>query len=610
MSRKPLPIRELASLPDNMAFEVSWKGDKVAFFSNRTGRIELYVANLHTKEVTQLTNGEAPTGVMAGVVWTRDDRSIIFCKDNKGDEHHNLFQIDVETKQVSQLTDSPLSQEYANEVHPDNQHVTVASTRSGQMNIHLVDLNTKEWVQLTNYRSPASPSSWSPDGNWLAFTTNESENLINSDVYLASKNGSDVKKIFSASDNSHDGVTAWHPSGSKLLVSSDSSGVSRSGILSLTSGEVTWLGKDGVEEHPGRFSNDGEWLFTVQNVDSALRPMLYHTETGEPRPLKLPAGLAQVLAFVDNDSKLVVNLTASNQRAELVLYDLATDTYDVLLPAEYKCIDASVFVEAKHIRYPSADGTMVPAILWLPSDIQPGEKLPSLVYVHGGPTAQWFQAFNPFAQLLVSRGFAVLMPNPRGSTGYGVEWRDACIKDWGGKDLDDVAAGAEYLKGLEYIDGNRIAIHGGSYGGYMTYIAVTKRPDLFQAAMAYVGITDIHQLYEEDMPHFQYYLRQQMGDPVKDAELWRERSAITYADSLKAKLLMVHGLNDPRCPISQARLFRDRLVQLGYQEGTNPDDDYEYHEFDIGHGGGGGMEQRIKDFELMTDFLNRRLISV
>ncbi|WP_054971067.1 alpha/beta hydrolase family protein [Alicyclobacillus ferrooxydans] len=314
-----------------------------------------------------------------------------------------------------------------------------------------------------------------------------------------------------------------------MLVSSDVSGVSRAGILTIETGAVQWLGAEGVEEHPGRFSDSGDWLFTVQNVDATLKPVLYQTKSGDARTLKLPAGLAQVLAFVENDAKLIINLTASNRRAELILYDLASDTYEILLPADYGSIDPSLFVEARHIRYPSADGSMVPAILWLPHDIQPGDKLPALLYIHGGPTSQWFQAFDSFAQLLVSRGFAVLMPNPRDSTGYGVTGRDACIKDWGGKDLDEVAAGAEYLAELDFIDKERMSIYGVSYGGYMTYIAATKRPELFEAAIAYVGITDQHKLYEEDMPHFQYYLRQQMGDPVSDHDLWRDRRWQTFS---------------------------------------------------------------------------------
>jgi dipeptidyl aminopeptidase/acylaminoacyl peptidase len=262
-----------------------------------------------------------------------------------------------------------------------------------------------------------------------------------------------------------------------------------------------------------------------------------------------------------------------------------------------------------YVHYPSSDGVLVPAILWIPKDIQPGEKRPAVMDIHGGPTGQWFRSFNSLAQLLVDRGYVVLQPNVRGSTGYGVEWRDACIRDWGGKDLEDVAAGARYLASLDFVDGNRIAVLGGSYGGYLTYMAAVKKPELFKAAVALIGITDLNTLYEEGMPHIQYYLRQQMGDPVEDAELWRDRSALNFAHQLQAKLLMMHGLNDPRCPIGQARRFRDRLLELGRREGTGAEDDFEYHEFEMGHGSGGSVEQRIREFELIADFLERRLKS-
>src|SRR5437773_6123234 len=113
-----------------------------------------------------------------------------------------------------------------------------------------------------------------------------------------------------------------------------------------------------------------------------------------------------------------------------------------------------------------------------PRDIAPGEKLTAIVHVHGGLTAQWFRGFDPFAQFLADRGFVVLEPNIRGSTGYGVEFRDAALTDWGGADLEDVAAGAEYLGALPYVDSDRLVVFGGSHGGRITVVAATKHPHL------------------------------------------------------------------------------------------------------------------------------------
>jgi dipeptidyl aminopeptidase/acylaminoacyl peptidase len=275
----------------------------------------------------------------------------------------------------------------------------------------------------------------------------------------------------------------------------------------------------------------------------------------------------------------------------------------VLLPAEYGTIDRALFVEAKHVWYPTFDGRKIPALLYTPRGIAAGERLPALVHVHGGPTWQWFRGFDPFAQFLVDRGLVVIEPNIRGSTGYGVDFRDAAIKDWGGADLEDVAGAAEYLKTLPYVDPERLVVFGGSYGGFMSFIAATKKPDLWRAAVAWIGISDLHKLYDKSMEHFKYYFREQMGDPEKDRALWRDRSAIEFADKLQAKLLMVHGVNDPRCPVEQSQIFRDRLLALGRKEG----EDFEYVELgDEGHGST-DIAQKIRTFNILADYLERVL---
>src|SRR5947209_15472046 len=170
------------------------------------------------------------------------------------------------------------------------------------------------------------------------------------------------------------------------------------------------------------------------------------------------------------------------------------------------------------------------------------------------------------------------------------------IKDWGGADLQDIVAGREYLADLAFVDSDRIAIFGGSYGGFMTYIAVTKAPEAWKAGVAWVGITDLTAMYEESMPHFKYFLQEQMGDPTINAELWADRSAANFAERMQAKLLIVHGVNDPRCPITQARLFRDRLLAAGKQEGR----DFEYVELrEEGHGSA-DQEQRLRAFQLLA----------
>jgi dipeptidyl aminopeptidase/acylaminoacyl peptidase len=611
--RQPrIPLEELCRLPSFYLPAVSWKGDRVAFYWDKTGRVELHVMDLATRETRQVSHGEVPRALRAGFAWDRADRGIFFAKDSGGTEQHDLYHIDVASGAVTQLTNDPTAQEYVAQFSPDDAWLTVltnkrhpaAADRPGQLNLWKMRADGSDYAPLTNYAFPVFGGQWSPDGRLISYSTNEDvTDLGNTDSYVIRADGSGARKVLSVKQGSKDTVADWHPDGRRLAVTSDASGQNRAGILDVETGAVRWLGEDNVEEHAVRFSKDGRLLAAIRNHESSVRPVIYDVETGAPRELKLPAGFAVGASFFADDRKLLVSFSSDVTRGSLVAYDLGTDTYDVLLPAEYGSIDRSVFIESRHVWYPTFDGRKIPALLYAPRDIAAVERLGAIVHVHGGPTAQWFRGFDPFAQFLVDRGLVVIEPNIRGSTGYGVDFRDAAIKDWGGADLEDVAGAAEYLKTLPYVDPERLVVFGGSYGGFMTFIAATKKPDLWRAAVSWVGISDLHKLYDKSMEHFKYYFREQMGDPEKDRVLWRDRSAIEFADKLTAKLLMVHGVNDPRCPVDQSRIFRDRLLELGRKEG----EDFDYVELgDEGHGST-DIAQKIRTFNILADYLGRVL---
>jgi dipeptidyl aminopeptidase/acylaminoacyl peptidase len=611
--REPrIPLEELCRLPSFYLPVVSWMGDRVAFYWDRTGRIELYVMDLGTRALTQVSHGEVPRALRTGFTWSRDDRFIAFGKDTGGNEQHDIYNIEVATGAVTQITSDPTAEEHAIQFSPDDHWITIDTNkrmpetpdRPGQINLWKVRPDGSDYAPLTRYPFPVFGGQWSPDGKWISYVTNEDPSkLKNRDGYVIRPDGTDARRVWSVEPGTQETLGDWHPDSRRIAATSDASGQNRAGVLDIETRQVRWYSPEGVEEHALRFSKNGRWLVAIRNQDSQVRPVLYDVETGAARDLKLPAGFALGAQFFANDTKLLVNYSTDVTRGALVSYDLATDEAETLIEPEYGTIDRDVFAKAEHVWYPTFDGKKIPALLYRPKDIAPGEKLPALVHVHGGPTGQWFRGFDPFAQFLVDRGLVVLEPNIRGSTGYGVEFRDAAIKDWGGADLEDVAAGAEYLKTLPYVDPGRLVVFGGSYGGFMTFIAATKKPELWRAAVAWVGISDLHRMWDESKEHFRYFLREQMGDPEKDRALWRDRSAIEFADRLSAKLLMVHGVNDPRCPVSQSRIFRDRLLAQGKREG----DDFEYVELtDEGHGSA-DIQQKIRTFAILADYLEKVL---
>ena len=176
-----------------------------------------------------------------------------------------------------------------------------------------------------------------------------------------------------------------------------------------------------------------------------MRPTVYDLEAGAARDLPgLPPGYCHSPQFVDDD-RLVLGYTAETMPTTVLLYDLRTERWEDLLPPRRGPPARSAFVGGEHVHYPDADGLPIPVLLYRPRAVPPGARLPALVRVHGGPYVHWTRGFDPFLQLLVDRGFVVLAPNVRGSSGYGRAFRDAALGDWGGKDLADLAAGAAFL---------------------------------------------------------------------------------------------------------------------------------------------------------------------
>ncbi len=598
-----IPLEEIASLPNFYMPSVSPDREKIAFYWDKGGSLELYVMDTAAGSTPkQVSAGQLPKALHAGFVWSHDSKTIYFAKDNDGDEQHNVWRIDLDSGTAKQLTDNPKAQEYPVEVSPDGKTLLVASNLHGQLNLLALDLKTNQYQQLTNYAFPIMEAKYSPDGSQIVYVTNETEDLNNLDVYLMKADGSDQQRIIQAKVGSQEGISDWSKDGRYISVASDVSGKGRIGVYEVGSGDLRWISPEGKEQSPGKFSPDSSLLIGYNNENALMEVTIYDVAEGKPQGVELPPGLSYNANWLEND-RFMVNIVTDVSRPELRDYRLGDGSSDVLLQADYGSIDPASFTKLNYVSYPSSDGLEIHALIYRPRDMKPGQKYPAMVEVHGGPTGQFFRGFDPYGQFLADNGFIVIQPNVRGSTGYGVEFRDLNRMDWGGGDLEDIAGAAEYLKSLPEVDSERIGIWGGSYGGYMTFMAMTKKPDLWKAGVAWVGITDLQKLYDSSMEHFKYYFRLQMGSPEENADLWKDRSAINFAQQITGKLLIVHGVNDPRCPIEQARIFRDLLLELGKVEGQ----DFEYVELSEEGHGSTDIGQKIRSYGLLVDFMKRNL---
>jgi dipeptidyl aminopeptidase/acylaminoacyl peptidase len=258
--------------------------------------------------------------------------------------------------------------------------------------------------------------------------------------------------------------------------------------------------------------------------------------------------------------------------------------------------------DMKPITYTSRDGMTIHGYLTLPVGME-AENLPVVINPHGGPWARDNWGFNPEVQFLANRGFAVLQMNFRGSTGYGKKFMESSFKKWGQEMQNDITDGVKWLIKEGIADENRIAIYGGSYGGYATLAGITNTPDLYAAAVDYVGVSNLFTFMESIPPYWEPYkemLYEMVGNPnTKDSIMMRANSPVFHVDKIKTPLFVAQGANDPRVVQAES----DQMVEALKKNGVTVEYMLKKNE---GHGFR-NLENRIDFYNSMIEFLNENM---
>jgi dipeptidyl aminopeptidase/acylaminoacyl peptidase len=348
------------------------------------------------------------------------------------------------------------------------------------------------------------------------------------------------------------------PDGRYVAITSEQAdGARKVALLEVGTGRSRLLDADPWEQSAGRFAPDGKTLIYARNVDGRRGLMAYDLANGVARPVVDAAGVSgeasETQTSVSPDGRsLLFSHQASNAPFDYWIADLASGKATQLTQLSLASIAPARLPAARIVHYASADGTVISALLWTPFNLARDHAAPAIVLPHGGPTGQTLDTFDRTAVALASRGYMVIAPNPRGSTGYGRAFEEANRKDLGGGDLEDEVAGAKFMVDTGYVDPRRLGITGGSYGGYMTLMAAAKTPDLWAAAVEEYGIIDWFAMYASEAPTLQQYQKGLIGDPVTDKAVYQAASPLTYVHALRAPLLVLQGDNDIRVPKGQA----------------------------------------------------------
>ena len=587
-------------------------GKQIAFMSNFTGRNNLWLVPAEGGWPVQLTISDQR---QASPAWSPDGRWIAYISDHDGDEQWDIFLVSPANGDVINLTNTPAISEESPAWAPDSRHLAyqVKPQTSSTYEIDVMDILTRKVRHLTTGTAANLGNNspiWSRDGKRIAYTQQHAAGK-DSNVFVAEV-ASGKSTLVTPHEGEHNFSAAdWSPDGKKLLITSNASnGYDNVGLLDVASKRIEWLTQDKWEVAAGTFSPDGRQVTWTVSVDGNVQIVLHDLAPDGHRllvgqsshTLPLPVGVNSLggaeSAFTRDGKRLLYYHNGGDSPNDVWVYTLATKRSQQVTHALVGGVRSGDLVKPFLVHYPSTDGKWtISAFVYVPYNMPRDGRNAAVVYVHGGPTAQTVNGFDRIVQYLANAGYLVIAPNYRGSNGYGKEFMDANRFDMGGGDLADIVAAAEWIKKSGYPDPKKIVLMGGSYGGYLTMMGVTKVPDEWAAGVAIVPFVNWFTEVKNEDPLLQQYDLATMGDPEKNKALWEERSPVFFADRIQAPLLVLAGAHDPRCPEEESRQVADAIKKRGGVV------DLKVYE-DEGHGFS-RIENQIDAYKRVSNFLKK-----
>ena len=584
---------------------ISPDGQQVAFLSNITGVPQVWLMPTKTSAAAwpeQLTHA---TERVMFVAWSPNG-SLVYGMDAGGNERQQLYVLSADGQHNTPLTDQPAAIHSWGCVSPNGTRVAFSSNRRhpAHFDIYLQDIatpgadNARLIYQAENQNTPRA---FSLDGNSILFA--RANTNLDNDLYLLDITTGEARNVTAHEGEAYHGAPHFSPDGNALYLLSNAGreylAVAR---LDLATSTTTWLVMDDNHEIDDLAVTDDcrHIAYTLNDEGFSRLYIAELDEGGTPGAAievgGLPQGVVESLGWSADSARLTFALTGARDNYNVWVYDRATNEALPVTRSSRAGIPRESLVAPRVVRFGSFDGRSIPALYYTPQNAGDA-KLPVLVLVHGGPEAQERGLFNPVVQYMVGRGFAVLTPNVRGSAGYGktyIHLDDVRLRM---DSVADLKAAVEWLIAQGNADPERIAVMGGSYGGFMTLAAVTTYPDLWAAGVDIVGIANMLTFMENTGAYRRYLRVAEYGDPDTDRDFLIEISPIHKADRIICPMMVLHGANDPRVPVGEAEQIVAQLRALG-----RPVEYLRYE--DEGHGIV-KLKNRLLAYPAIGDFLDK-----
>lgn len=573
--------------PEESQYQLSPLGDYLSFVRPVANRKNVFVKKIGTEEVVQITF-ETERDI-AGYGWANNNR-LLYIKDSGGDENFTLLAVDRDGKNAKDLT--PFDQvriEIIDVLEDQEEEIIVGMNKNNPQLFDPYRLNivTGELTQLATNDNPMEPiSGWQTDHDGKLRLAGKLRNGTETIVLYRDNEDEDFREVISTDFTESLSALFFDFEKPHVVYAASNIGYDKVRLVQFDMHTAQEVG-DVIYEHPDvdvsglSYSRKHRELRSISYTTDKTQRVFLNTEAErhyKSLQEKLPGYEIGFGSHNRAETKYIVRTYSDRSLGSYYIYDTESEELEKISDVS-PWLDESKLAPMQPISYQSRDGLTIHGYLSLPVGVEP-KNLPVIINPHGGPWVRDSWGYNPEVQLFNQRGYAVLKMNYRGSTGYGKEFWKSSFKQWGKTMQDDVSDGVQWLIDEGIANPTKVAIYGGSYGGYATLAGVAFTPDLYCCAIDYVGVSNLFTFLNTIPPYWKPYLdmmHEMVGNPEVDKEYMHASSPVFHVDKIKTPLMVAQGANDPRVNIDES----DQIVTTLRNQGVDVPYLVKYNE---GHG--------------------------
>ncbi len=598
-----IPLRDFFRNPEKVAFKISPDGGYISFMAPYEHRMNIFVQPVNGGEFKRITS-ETDRNI-SGYFWA-NNQTLMYFKDSGGDENFHLFTVGIDGSNNRDVT--PFGNVVAKLIDelPDKEEEVLIALNKRQPEIFDVyRLNTSTGELSMAAENPGNIAEWVTDHNGQIRVAIASDDGVNHHLLYRDTENEPFRSILTTNFRQSLSPQMFTPD-NRYLYAVSNIGRDKSALIvfDIANGkemEELYAHPD-VDVASVIYSYKQKKLLGASFITWALEYTFFDEERAQLQKHleERLNGRAYVVDADKEEQSFIVAATSDRNYGTYYLYNKTNDSLTKLAQIG-EWLNQDELCEMKPISYTSQDGLTIHGYLTLPKGVEP-KNLPVVVNPHGGPWHRDVWGFSPEVQFLASRGYAVLQMNFRGSTGYGRAFWEASFKQWGKTMQNDISDGVQWLIDQGIADPKRIAIYGGSYGGYAVLAGLTFTPDLYACGIDFVGVSNLFTFLNTIPPYWKPFLNmmyEMVGHPETDKEQLTETSPVFHVQNIKAPLFVAQGAKDPRVNINEAdqivNALRNKGVEVQYLVKENE-----------GHGFH-NQENKFEFYEAMEQFLKQHL---